>query len=93
MAIEARLGRGLRAHVDAPEAVNVHGDTVRDALACLIALHPELRRFLLDDAERLRPHVNVFINDEQLSDRTTLSDPIRDGDRLHILPAVSGGSQ
>ncbi len=93
MAIEARIGRGLRAHVDAPEAVDVHGDTARDAIACLMALHPQLRRFVLDDAERLRPHVNVFINDEQLADRAALSDPVRDGDRLYILPAVSGGSR
>ena len=91
MAIEARLGRGLRAHVDAPEAVAVCGETVREAVASLIALHPELRRFVLDDAERLRQHVNIFINDEQVSDRAALSDPLRDGDRLHILPAVSGG--
>lgn len=93
MSIQARLGRGLRAHVDAPELIEVSGDTVRDALDDLIDSHPQLARFVLDDARRLRRHVNVFVNDQQLADRIDLSDPIRDGDRLHILPAVSGGDR
>ena len=92
MTVHARLGRGLRAHVDAPELVEVRGATAREALDDLMACHPELARFVLDDARRLRQHVNVFINDEQLRDRVELSDPVQDGDRLHILPAVSGGA-
>ena len=90
--VQARLGRGLRAHVDAPELIEVRGDTAREALDDLITCHPELTRFVLDDARRLRRHVNIFINDEQLRDRIDLSDPVHDGDRLHILPAVSGGA-
>ena len=93
MSVEIRLARGLRAHVDAPESVVVEGRTVREALDALIAMHPELRRFVLDDAERLRRHVNIFVNSEQLVDRETLADPIAGGDQLHILPAVSGGSR
>ena len=93
MSVEIRLARGLRAHVDAPASVVVEGRTVREALSALIAVHPELRRFVLDDAQRLRRHVNIFVNSEQLVDRETLADPITEGDQLHILPAVSGGSR
>lgn len=92
MTIDVRLGRGLLAHVQAPELVAVHGSSAREALDALLALHPQLSAFLLDDARRLRPHINLFINDEQVADRSGLSDPVADGDWLHILPAVSGGS-
>ena len=95
MSIEVRLARGLRTHVDAPPTVDVSGcaiRTAREALDALIALHPELARFVLDDAQRLRRHVNVFVNDALLVDRSDLSDPVADGDCLHIHPAVSGGA-
>lgn len=92
MGIEVHLARGLRIHVDAPASVAVSGATAREAVDDLIRLHPALDKFLLDDARRLRRHVNLFINDEQIADRDRLSDPLSDGDRIHILPAVSGGA-
>ncbi|MDE2966775.1 MAG: MoaD/ThiS family protein [Chloroflexota bacterium] len=92
MSVEIRMARGLRVHVDVPERVSVEGGTAREAIEALIEIHPVLRRFVLDDARRLRRHVNLFINDEQISDRDQLSDPVSDGDRIHILPAVSGGT-
>lgn len=92
MSIGIRMARGLRAQVDVPECVRVEGATAREAIDALIEIHPPLRRFVLDDACRLRQHVNIFINDEQISDRDQLSDSVNEGDRVHILPAVSGGA-
>ena len=92
MTVDVRLGRGLRAHVNAPEYVCVSGTSAREAVDALLDTHPQLTAFVLDDARRLRPHVNLFINDELVADRTELSDPVAEGDRLHILPAVSGGA-
>lgn len=90
--VEVHLARGLRVHVEAPDRVVVSGANAREAIDDLIRLHPLLGKFVLDDARRLRRHVNIFINDEQLCDRDQLSDPVSDGDRIHILPAVSGGA-
>ena len=90
--VEVHLARGLRVHVEVPDRVVVTGASAREAIDDLIRRHPPLGQFVLDDARRLRRHVNIFINDEQLSDRDELSDPVSDGDRMHILPAVSGGT-
>ncbi len=92
MSVEIRMARGLRVHVDVPESVQVEGATAREAINALIDIHPALRRFVLDDATRLRQHVNIYINDELIGDREQLSDAIRSGDRVYILPAVSGGA-
>lgn len=92
MSVEIRMARGLRVHVDVPERVEVEGATAREAIEALIAAHPALRRFVLDDAQRLRQHVNIYINDELIADRDELSDCISEGDTLYILPAVSGGA-
>ena len=92
MSVEIRMARGLRVHVDVPERVSVDGCTAREAIDALIAIHPQLRRFVLDDAFRLREHVNIYINDELIVDRQQLSDGVNAGDTLYILPAVSGGA-
>lgn len=85
------MARGLRVHVDVPERVTVQAGTAREAIDALISLHPPLQRFVLDDASRLRQHVNIYINNELIIDRHQLSDQVAAGDTLYILPAVSGG--
>ena len=92
MSVEIRMARGLRVHIDVPERVQVEGTTAREAIDALIEIHPPLRRFVLDDARRLRQHVNIYINDELIADRHQLSDGVEAGDKLYILPAVSGGA-
>lgn len=92
MSVEIRMARGLRVHLDVPERVEVEGVTAREAIDALIEIHPPLRRFVLDDAHRLREHVNIYINDELINDRKQLSDCVSAGDTLYILPAVSGGA-
>ncbi len=92
MSIEIHMARGLLVHVDVPAHVRVDGATAREAIDALIEAHPTLRRFVLDDARRLRQHVNIYINNELIVDRRNLSDSLNDGDQLHILPAVSGGA-
>lgn len=92
MSVEIRMARGLRVHVEVPATVDVDGSNAREAVDALIVAYPELRRFVLDDADRLRQHVNIYINDTLIVDRDHLSDPLSSGDRLYILPAVSGGT-
>lgn len=92
MSVEIRMARGLRVHVDVPATVDVDGGNAREALDTLIVAYPELQRFVLDDADRLRQHVNIYINDALIVDREHLSDPLSSGDRMYILPAVSGGA-
>ncbi len=92
MSVEIRMAKGLRVHVDVPATVNVDGGNAREAVDALIAAFPELQRYVLDDADRLRQHVNIYINDALIVDRNGLSDALDNGDRLYILPAVSGGA-
>ena len=45
----------------------------------------------LDDAGAVRRHVAVFANDDLITDRTSLTDTVVDGDRIHVFQALSGG--
>lgn len=67
------------------------GITVREVIADVDRRHRGLASYLVDDTGRLRRHVNVFIGDEPIGDRATLSDAVKPDDTVSILQALSGG--
>ena len=90
--VEVRFARALQSQARLPASCTASADTARQAVRAVAAHYPQLERFILDDQRRVRQHVNIFINDTQIRDRIELSDPLHEGDQLHILPAVSGGA-
>ena len=82
--------RNLQRHLETPEC-EVRGATVAAVLAALFAKSPQLRSYLLDDQERLRKHVNVFIDGVAVADRVTLADPVREDAEIYVMQALSGG--
>jgi molybdopterin synthase sulfur carrier subunit len=69
----------------------VAADSVRAALAVLERLHPSLHRSVCDETGAVRRHVNLFVNEDNVRDRSGIDTPLAPGDSLTILPAVSGG--
>ena len=63
------------------------GATVNDLLRALEAAHPALDGWIVDERGRIRPHINVFVNAERAAEDTAVSD----GDRIEVIPAISGG--
>ena len=53
--------------------------------------HPGFRSYIVDEAGRLRRHVNIFVGEEPIRDRERLGDPVTRGDNIFILQALSGG--
>jgi molybdopterin converting factor small subunit len=50
-----------------------------------------MRERVLDEQGEVRLHVNVFVGDTSIRETGRLETPLRDGDDVHIIPAVSGG--
>ena len=69
----------------------IEGATVAELVAALNAKHPGIRQYILDETGRLRRHVNIFVGDEPIGDRITLSDPLSPDSSVFILQALSGG--
>jgi sulfur-carrier protein len=65
----------------------VEGATVVELLRALELDHPELRGWVLDERGRIRRHINVFVNAERGDESTA----VRSGDRVEVLPAITGG--
>lgn len=71
--------------------VRVEATTVAEALARLEDIAPGIGFYLRDELGRVRLHVNIFVGNERIRDRKAQSDPVRPGDTIHILQALSGG--
>ncbi|HUQ69349.1 MAG TPA: MoaD/ThiS family protein [Planctomycetaceae bacterium] len=87
---QVRFTPHLRLHLDVVER-SYPGETVAAVLAGAFADFPKLRGYLLDDQDRLRKHVTIFVNSATIRDRNTLSDPLAAGDEVFVFQALSGG--
>jgi sulfur-carrier protein len=70
---------------------DVPGATVREIIDELDKRYPGLAGYIVDETGRLRRHVNVFVREEPICDRDTLSDRVSPDDKLFILQSLSGG--
>lgn len=69
----------------------VEASSVREALEATVAALPSLRERLRDEHGKLREHLNVFANEEEIRRLRGEDTRLTDGDMVHIIPAVSGG--
>jgi molybdopterin converting factor small subunit len=75
-----RLAGGCAEHAS-------EGETVGELLRALESAQPALSGWVLDERGRIRRHINVFVNGERGREET----PVAAGDRVDVLPAISGG--
>lgn len=78
----------LRRHIDCPE-ITVEAGTVAEALKGAFAEHQLLGTYIVDEHNRLRKHVVIFVDGEPVIDRVRLSDPIRDDSEVYVMQALS----
>ncbi|QSQ15857.1 MoaD/ThiS family protein [Myxococcus landrumensis] len=71
--------------------VTASGGTVREVLKDLDARYPGIGVKLLDEHGAVRRYVNVFLNDEDIRALEALDTPVKDVDRLTLIPAMAGG--
>lgn len=67
--------------------LELDGSTVAEVLQALEREHPDVKGWILDERGHIREHINVFVNKEYGREDTSVGA----SDRLHVLPAISGG--
>lgn len=77
----------LRSYTGARE-VEAGGGSVAEMLSELDRRYPGFRFRMVDEQNRVRPHIRVFVNGEQVFD---LRRPLTASDSIHIVQALSGG--
>ncbi|HXW57032.1 MAG TPA: MoaD/ThiS family protein [Candidatus Cybelea sp.] len=83
----------LRAYTKGSAQVVIHGGfaNLREALVALCAEYPGGRDRVLTEEGEVRQHVNVFVGNDCIRYGRGLSTPLRDGDTISIVPAITGG--
>jgi sulfur-carrier protein len=77
-------------HLECPEVL-VDGNCLREALENVFEKNPKLRGYVLDDQQRLRHHVVIFIDDQVIQDRVKQTDSLQADSEVYIMQALSGG--
>jgi len=65
--------------------------TLAQALRQLSKSYPRLHAHIYDEAGKIRNHVLIYYNDQSVLWLDSLDIPLKSGDRLQIIQAVSGG--
>ena len=90
MGVSVEFAKAFRRHVTCPSE-SVAGGSVCEVLDSYFQLHPAVRGYVLDAVGAVRRHVAIFHNDDLIGDRTSLTDTVAEGDRIHVFQALSGG--
>jgi len=86
--VKVRIPDPLRSYTQQQSVVEADGETVSALLADLDTRYPGIRFRMVDEQDRIRKHMKVFVNDESVRDLTT---PVTGRDEITIMQALSGG--
>ena len=86
--MKVRIPDPLRSYTEQQAVVDADGTTVAELLADLDVRYPGIRFRMVDEQDRIRKHMKVFVNDESVRD---LGTAITGRDEITIMQALSGG--
>ena len=86
--ITVRVPSPLRSYTAGAARVSAKGRTVAELLGALDHTHPGMRFRMIDEQERIRPHIRIFINQREVH---ALSEALSASDEVHLICALSGG--
>jgi sulfur-carrier protein len=91
MAVTIEIPTAFRRFTDGEPKVSSSGTTVAEALSDLTAKYPALSRHVRDEQGQIRQFLNVYLNEEDIRFLNGESSPLKDGDRVLLVPSIAGG--
>ena len=86
--IRVAIPSQLRSYTGGKSEVAAEGETVAAVLADLDRRFPGIRFRVVDEQDRIRQHMRIFVNQDRAHD---LAPGLRDGDEVMIFGALTGG--
>ena len=90
--IEVRVPGLMREFTEGQRRFPLEAATLEGAIAGMLQKYPQLRIHLYTERGELRPHVLLFYNDDNIKWLDRLDIPLKPGDCLSVVQAVSGGA-
>ena len=79
----------LLSYTNHARAVEAYGATLDELTRDLDRQFPGIRFRIIDEHQRVRRHIKMFVNRDQADDN--LATPLRESDEIMIVAALSGG--
>jgi molybdopterin synthase sulfur carrier subunit len=86
--ILVRIPSPLHSYSNGRSQVELEADSLAALSLKLDGLFPGIRFRIIDERDRIRRHIQFFVNGELVRD---LAHPLSSGDTVHIICALSGG--
>ena len=83
-----RVASPLRDYTDGAARIEAGGATVAEILDNIERRHRGMRFRMIDEQDRIRPHIRIFINQREVQ---SLGEAIAARDEIHLVCALSGG--
>jgi len=81
----------MKYYVNDLSEVQITGSTVSQAINDLTSQYPAIKPHIIDNQGRLRRHVNLFINKENINNLNGLDTSIEESDIIILMPSITGG--
>ncbi len=88
MARPVHIGSPLRSYTNGAKQVEADGNSLHELLADLERRYTGIRFRMIDEQNRIRPHIRIFINNREAQ---SLLESIERDAEVHLLCALSGG--
>ena len=71
--------------------VEGRGKDVAELLEDLMRRFPGFRSLLFNDENQIPAHINIYVNNREISTLEGTATPLQDGDQVAVIPALAGG--
>ena len=83
----------FRSFVGNRTSVEATGRDITEVLADLDSKFPGFRNLCSDETGAIPAHINVYVNNQEISTLNGTSTQLSDGDQVAVIPALAGGAE
>jgi molybdopterin converting factor small subunit len=91
MTVKVLIPTPLQKFTDNQAVIESSGVTIADLIDTLETNYPGIKARLCDDKGMPRRFLNFYVGGEDIRLLDNTATPLKDGDEISIVPAVSGG--
>jgi len=83
----------LRRLTGGASKVTVSGEDVSGLIQAADEVYPGIADRILDENGNVKRFINVFVNDDEIRTLDGMNTPVKESDRVSIVPAMAGGAR
>ena len=91
--IKVRIPTPLQKLTKNKDVVECSAENVKDLVDNLEKSYPGLKERLCDENGKIRRFLNIYVNDDDIRFLMMDQTPLKDGDDVSIVPAITGGEE